>query len=118
VQQAQTSKEGEAPTFYMASYFLDVMCTRNVFVEMNLILHVAELSVHIYFSVLQENRYKKSYSLICDEFITQIYFIIFKNKFPRLSGTAKKMISNVGHWYLDDHTTYIRVFGATRGLHL
>jgi len=36
VQQAQTSKEGEAPNLYMASYLLDVMCARNIFADMNL----------------------------------------------------------------------------------
>jgi hypothetical protein len=43
-----------------------------------------------------------------------VYFILFKKEYPRLSVAAKKMISKVGHWYLDEHTTYIRVFGATR----
>jgi hypothetical protein len=113
VQQAQTSKEGEAPTFYMASYLLDVMCARNVFAGMNLRWHVAELPIHVYFNMLWENRYKKSYSLICDEFIARIYFILFKKECPRLSRTAKKMIAKVGHWYLDECATYIRVFGAT-----
>jgi hypothetical protein len=28
------------------------------------------------------------------------------------------MISKVGHWYLDERDTYIRVFGATRASHL
>jgi hypothetical protein len=69
VKQAQTLKEGEALTFYMASYLLDVMCARNVFTNMNLSWHFAELLVHVYFNVLWENMYKKSYSLICDEFI-------------------------------------------------
>jgi hypothetical protein len=31
---------------------------------------------------------------------------------------AKKMISKVGHWYLDERATYIRVFGATRAPHI
>jgi hypothetical protein len=52
VQEAQTSKEGEAPTFYMASYLVDVMCARNVFIGMNLSWHVAEVLVHVYFSVM------------------------------------------------------------------
>jgi hypothetical protein len=112
------SKEGEAPTFYMDSYLLDVVCVRNIFVIMNMIWHVAGLSVHVYFSVLWENRYKKSYSLICDEFITQIYFILFKKECPRLSAAAKKMISKVGHWYLDKCATYIRMFRATRAPHI
>jgi hypothetical protein len=30
IQQAQMSKEGETPAFYMASYLLDVMCARNI----------------------------------------------------------------------------------------
>jgi hypothetical protein len=65
-----------------------------------------------------ENRYKKSYALICDEFIAQVYFIIFKKECPRLSVAAKKMISKVGHWYLYETMTYIRVFGATDAPHL
>jgi hypothetical protein len=36
VQHAQTQKEGETPTFYMASYLLDVICAMNIFVDMNL----------------------------------------------------------------------------------
>jgi hypothetical protein len=61
---------------------------------------------------------KKYYSLICDEFIARIYFILFKKEFPRLSTMAKKMISKVGHWYLDEHDTYTKVFGATGAPHL
>jgi hypothetical protein len=80
---------------------------------MNLSWHVVELLVHVYFSVLWENRYKKSYSLIYDEFIAHIYFILFKKECLRLSAAAKKVISKVGHWYLDERDTYIRVFGAT-----
>jgi hypothetical protein len=62
-------KEGETPTFYMDLYLLDVMCARNIFTGMNLSWHVAKLPVHVYFSVLWENRYTRSYSLIYDEFI-------------------------------------------------
>jgi hypothetical protein len=68
--------------------------------------------------ILWENRYKKSYSLICDQFIARIHFLLFKKECPRLSDAAKKIISKVGHWYLDERDTYIRVFGATRAPHL
>jgi hypothetical protein len=112
IQQAHTTKEGETLVFYMASYLLDVMCARNIFVDMNLSWHVTELPIHVYFSVIWENRYKRSYSLICDEFIAQIYFIFFNKECLRLSVAAKKMISKVWHWYLDERDTYIKVFGA------
>jgi hypothetical protein len=106
-------KEGETPSFYMISYLLDIICTLNVFVGMNLSWHISELPVHVYFNILWENRYKKLYSLICDEFITHSHFILFKKECPRLSTKAKKMISKVGHWYLEEHFTYIRVFRGT-----
>jgi hypothetical protein len=102
----------------MASYLLDVIFTRNVFADMNLSCHVAELPVHIYFSILWENIYKKSYALICDEFIARIHFIIFNKECPRLSTAAKKMVAKVGHWDLDECSTYIKVFVATGAPHL
>jgi hypothetical protein len=116
--QAQTPKEGEVPIFYMASYLLDVICARNVFAGMNLSWHIVEFPVHVYFSILWENRYKISYAMICDGFIARIYFIIFRKEFPRLSVASKKMIAKVGHWYFEETSTYIRVFGATGAPHL
>jgi hypothetical protein len=47
IQQAQKPKEGNTTTFYMASYLLDVMCARNIFDDINLSWHVAELPVHV-----------------------------------------------------------------------
>jgi hypothetical protein len=102
----------------MASYMLNVMCIRNIFVGMNLSSHVAELLVRVYFSMLWVNRYKKSSTLICDELITRIYFILFKKECPRLSVTDKKMISKVVHLYLDENTTYNRVFEAIEEPHI
>jgi hypothetical protein len=64
IQQAQMPKEGETPSFYMASSMLDVMCARNIFANLNMSWHVAKLLVHDYFNVLWENMYKMSYSLI------------------------------------------------------
>jgi hypothetical protein len=116
--QAQTPKDGEVPTFHMALYLLDVICTRNVFTGMNMSWYFSELPVHVYFRILWENRYKKSYSLICDEFIARVYFIIFKREFPRLSIAAKKIISSVGQWYLEETNNYIKLFGTTNTLHI
>jgi hypothetical protein len=111
--QAQTLKEGDFLIFYMESYLLDVICARNVFVCMNLSWHIVELLVHVYFSILWENMYKRLYPMICDEFIARIYSIIFRKECPRISVAAKKTISKVGHWYLEETSIYIRVFRAT-----
>jgi hypothetical protein len=69
---------------------------------MNLNWHSSELAVHVYFNILWENRYKKSYVVICDHFIAHIYFFLFRKEFPRLLDEAKKVIAKIGHWYLDE----------------
>jgi hypothetical protein len=116
--QAQTPKDGEMLVFHMASYLLDVICVRNIFVSMNLSWHVFELPMHVYFFILWENRYKRFYALICDEFIDRVHFIIFRKEFPRLTAEAKNMVSKVGHWYFEETNTYIKVFRATGAPHL
>jgi len=47
-----------------------------------------------------------------------IHFMLFKKECPRLSVVAKNMISTVGHWYLDEHDTYIKVFRSIEAPHL
>jgi hypothetical protein len=66
IRQSQMPKEVETPSFYMASYLLDIICAKNVFSGMNLNWHSSELSIHVYFSILWDNMQKKYYSLICD----------------------------------------------------
>ena len=102
IKQAQAPKEGDTPTFYMASYLLDVICAGNTFAEMNLNWHPSELAVHVYYNILWEKRYIKSYVVISDHFIAPIYFLLFKRECPRLSDKAKKVIVKIGHWYLDE----------------
>ena len=72
----------------------------------------------MYFSILWENKYKKFYAMICDEFIARIHFIIFRQNCPRLSEATKKMIYKVGHWYVEEKRTYIMVFGAIGAPHI
>ena len=97
-------------TFYMVSYLLDVICARNIFASMNLSWDISELPVHVHFNILWENKYNKSYSLICDEFLARVYFLIFRKECHWISVAAKKMIAKVGHWYFKETNTYIRVF--------
>jgi hypothetical protein len=102
----------------MASYLLDVICARNIFSGMGLSWHVSELPIHVYFSAMWENRYKKYYAMICDEFLSKLHFIIFKQECPRLSKLVKNIISLIGHWYLEEKSTYLIIFGAIGALHL
>jgi len=91
------SKEGETPSFYMSFYLLDVICAKKFFTRMKLSWNSFEIPVHVYFSILWENRYKKSYYLICDQFITHIYSLFLKKECPRLSDEAKKVVLKEGY---------------------
>ena len=110
IEEAKNPKAGEIPTFYMAYYLLDAICATNVFLGLSISFHVFELLVHVYFNILWENKYKWSITIINDGFISQVYSHIFKRYFPRLSETTRKVISNIGHWYLKEIRTYIRIF--------
>jgi hypothetical protein len=50
--QARTLMYGETLVFHMASYLLDIICKRNIFVCMNLSWHVSKLPMHVYFSIM------------------------------------------------------------------
>jgi hypothetical protein len=95
IRQAQVPKKGDTPTFYMASYLLDIVYARNTFIGMNLNWHSLELLVHVCFNILWENRYNVSYTIICDYLITCIYFFQFRKEFPRLLDEAKKVATKV-----------------------
>jgi len=100
INQAQTSKEGDSPAFYMALYLLDVICARNVFSRMNLNWHSSKLPVHVYFSILWENRYKKSHVVICDQFIAHIYFFYYSGKSAlgcqmKKKGLYQKLVTGI-----------------------
>ena len=97
IKQAQVLKERDTPAFYMASCLLDVIYARNAFAGINRNWHPLELAVHVYFNILWENMYKKSYVVIWDHFIAPIYFFLFMKECPRLSDEAKKVIVKTSH---------------------
>jgi hypothetical protein len=102
----------------MASYLFNLICTRNIFPGLGLSCHISELLVHMYFIMLWENRYNKSYVMICYEFFPRLYSLIFKQNFPRLLEAAKKVNSRIGHWYLEEKRNYLRIFRAIGAPHL
>jgi len=102
----------------MAFYLLDAICSRNVFLGWILIWHIFEFPIHVYFSFLWENMCKISITKFFDGFIDQVHSLIFKKYYPRLSEAAGRVIYNIGNWYLEERSTYIIIFGATRSPHL
>jgi hypothetical protein len=75
---------GIVPTFYMASYFLDVVCATNLFPTLNLSWHCSKF--HVYFKILCENKYKKRYIENFD-----------REECPRFNIDAKKLVNCINN---------------------
>jgi hypothetical protein len=118
VEEELKPKVVETHALFMEPYLLDAKHTRNMFTGLGLSWHISEFSVHVYFSVLWKNEYKKSYTAIYDGFLARVYSLIFKKNYLRFSYAARKVISRIGHWYLEERSTYLRIFGATGAPHL
>jgi hypothetical protein len=106
------------PTFYMALYLLDVLCNTNIFACINFSWHYLEAHVHLYCHILWDNKYKRSYTNICDFFLVQLYYLIFYRECPRLPDDSKKLISHIGNWYVQQDLTHIRIYGTTTTPHI
>jgi hypothetical protein len=64
------------------------------------------------------NKYKRNYSLICDELLVPLYTPISHDVRPIFFDEAKMVLRHIGNWYIDDTYSYIRVYGVTTSPHL
>jgi hypothetical protein len=74
--------------------------------------------IHIYCKVLWEHKYMTEYHRICDYFLAPLYKFIFDSPTPCMTDKALAIVHKIGDWYLMEHGTYIRVYGATKSPHL
>jgi hypothetical protein len=106
------------PEFHMCSYLLDIMCVSNRYPKMCWAWQPTNPSIHIYCKVLWEHRYRTEYDHICNHFFAPLYESIFCAPAPCMANKALSILQNIGDWYLLEHGTYIRVYGATKAPHL
>jgi hypothetical protein len=65
------------PTFYMASYLLDIVCANNSFPGLNWNWNIAGSPIYVYCLGLWENKYKRNYAQFCNYFFAPSYRLIF-----------------------------------------
>jgi hypothetical protein len=71
------------PTFYMASYLLDIICASNPFSRIRWSWFMSRISVHVYCQKLWENKTKRQHAHICDNFLAQVYKLFFYKPYPK-----------------------------------
>lgn len=107
------------PEFYMSSYLIYIVCAAaNHFPGMGWKWAPTEPPVQVYCQDLWEHKYIRHYTRICDHFMAPLYTMIFCKPAPRLSEEAIQVVSMIRDWYVNEDSTYIRIYGATKAPHL
>ena len=75
------------------------------------------LSIHVYFKMLWETKYKEDYELICNELFPTLYQVLFSEEAPWLFPKGKKIVKEYGDWYMTPNIVYIRISGSTKPPH-
>jgi hypothetical protein len=102
----------------MSSYLLDIMCIAHKYPNMGWSWFPVDVAIHIYCKVLWEHKYRTYYQRICEHFLAPLYEFIFCTSPPCMTDKAITVIRRIGDWYLMEHGTYIRIYGAMKPPHL
>ena len=92
----QLQKVNKEHQFYMSSYILDVMCASQEYPYLGWKSKPYLLSIHVYYKMLWENKYKEDYEHICNESFDPIYRVLFGEEAPCLSLEGQKIVKAYG----------------------
>jgi hypothetical protein len=94
------------------------MCTTHKYRMMGWIWKLYDPTIHVYCKVIWENKFYTEYRMICKHFLAPLYEFIFCTAPPFMTYKSIVVIMRIGDWYLMEHDTYIRVYGAMKPPHL
>ena len=113
----QLKKVEKEHQLYMDAYILDVVCASQEYLSLGFRWKPDLPSIHVYFKMLWENKYKGDYERICNGSFAPIYQILFGEEAPCLSPEGQKIVQAYGDWYMTSNGVYIRISGSTKALH-
>ena len=96
---------------------MNVMCSSLEFPSLGWKWEPKLPSVHVYFRMLWENKYKENYESICNGLFSIVYQVIFSEEAPCLSPEGQKIVKVYGDWYMTLGRVYIRIVSSTKPLH-
>jgi hypothetical protein len=101
----------------MSSYLLDVMCASREYPSLGWRWKSDLPSIHFYFKMLWERKYKEDYKPIYSELFATIYQILFGEESRCLSPKGKNIVKEYGDWYMPLDGVYIRIQGRSKAVH-
>jgi hypothetical protein len=106
--------KGKPTQFFMSAYIMDVVCFMTPFPLMDWSWTPNSVEpIHIYHSKLWEEKEKDFLYEICNWVVVSMHTAIYGYPPPRISD---KIVTNLGRivdWYIEEHFSYIRVFGCS-----
>ena len=101
----------------MSSYLMNVMCASREYPTFGWRWEPNLLSIHVYWKMLWEPKYKEDYEWICNELFSTLYWVLFSEESPCLSPKGQKLVKEYGDWYMTPVGVYIRILGSTKPPH-
>jgi hypothetical protein len=115
IKEYQTNKSKGKPTsFFMSPYIMDAICFMMPFPLMSWSWTLdSEKPIHDYHSKLREDKEKDFFYEICNWVVVSMHIFIFGHPPPRISNNIMVNLGKVEDWYMEEHFSYIRVFGCS-----
>jgi hypothetical protein len=101
----------------MSSYLLYVVCSSQEYPSLGWKWKSNLLSIHVFYKMLWENKYKEDYDLIGNRLFSIIYQVFFGEEAPCLSPEGKKIVKEYGDRYITPDGVYIIIYGSTKSPH-
>jgi hypothetical protein len=98
----------------MSAYIMDVVCFMMPFPLMGWSWTPSSVEpIHIYHSKLWEDKEKYLFYEICNWVVVPMHITIYGYPPPRISDKIVTNLGKIADWYIEEHFSYIRVFGCS-----
>jgi hypothetical protein len=106
--------KGKPTPFFMSAYIMDVVCFMTPFPLMGWSWTPNSVEpIHIYHSKLWEDKAKDFFYEICNWVVVPMHTAIYGYPPPRISDKIVTNLGRIADWYIEEHFSYIRVFGCS-----
>jgi hypothetical protein len=106
--------KGQLAPFFMSAYIMDVVCFMTPFPLMGWNWTPTSVDpIHVYHSKLWEDKLRDFFYEICNRVVVPMHTAIYGFPPPRISNKIVANLGKIADWYIEEHFSYIRVFGCS-----
>jgi hypothetical protein len=106
--------KGKPAPFFMSAYIMDVVCFMTPFPLMGWSWTPTSVEpIHFYHSKLWEDKARDFFYEICNYVVVSMHIAIYGCPPPRISDKIVTNLGKIADWYIEEHFSYIRVFGCS-----